>query len=74
MESLTTRDSLQICKNSFTLVNILADLFNLAYLGIPLYLFLYFGSKVVNKTKIVNQADADLFPGKDRIDGEEREF
>lgn len=45
-----------------------------AYLGIPLYLILIFGYKLVTRCKGVNPYEADLWTGKDVIDREEAEF
>ncbi|KIW68285.1 hypothetical protein PV04_04242 [Phialophora macrospora] len=44
------------------------------YLGIPLYLIMIFGYKLIMKTKGIKSQDADLFSGKDFIDREEEEF
>lgn len=44
------------------------------YLGIPLYLIMIFGYKLVTKTKGVKPETADLWSGKDIIDREEEEF
>lgn len=45
-----------------------------AYLGIPLYLIMIFGYKIIMKSKGVRPETADLFSGKARIDEEEAEF
>ncbi|PGH16331.1 hypothetical protein AJ79_01873 [Helicocarpus griseus UAMH5409] len=45
-----------------------------AYLGIPLYVILIFGYKLVTKCKGVKPHEADLWTGKDKIDREEAEF
>ncbi|EEP78936.1 hypothetical protein UREG_03782 [Uncinocarpus reesii 1704] len=45
-----------------------------AYLGIPLYLIMIFGYKLVTKCKGVKPEEADLWTGKDAIDREEQEF
>ena len=45
-----------------------------AYLGIPLYLIMIFGYKLVTKCKGVDPATADLWTGKDEIDREEAEY
>ncbi|GAD91967.1 dicarboxylic amino acid permease [Paecilomyces variotii No. 5] len=45
-----------------------------AYLGIPLYLILIFGYKIITKSKGVNPYEADLWTGKDAIDREEAEY
>ncbi|KAK2798087.1 hypothetical protein FQN51_007906 [Onygenales sp. PD_10] len=45
-----------------------------AYLGIPLYIILIFGYKLVTKCKGVKPEEADLWSGKDEIDREEAEF
>jgi len=44
------------------------------YLGIPLYIIMYFGYKIVTGTSIVKPAEADLYSGKARIDAEEAEY
>jgi amino acid transporter len=44
------------------------------YLGIPLYIILFFGYKIVFKTKFIKPEEADLYSGKARIDAEEAEF
>lgn len=44
------------------------------YLGIPLYLVMIFGYKLITKTKGHTPMTADLFTGKDVIDREENEF
>ena len=44
------------------------------YLGIPLYLIMIFGYKMVKKSKGATPMNADLFTGKDIIDREEEEF
>ena len=44
------------------------------YLGIPLYLLMIFGYKLVMKSKGRTALDADLFTGKDVIDREEQDF
>lgn len=44
------------------------------YLGIPLYLILIFGHKLIMGSKEVKPHEADLFTGKDKIDREEQEF
>lgn len=45
-----------------------------AYLGIPLYIILIFGYKIVTKCKTVDPYTADLWSGKDEIDREEQEY
>jgi amino acid transporter len=45
-----------------------------AYLGIPLYLIMITGYKLVTKCKGVDPATADLWTGKDEIDREEAAF
>ncbi|KAJ9302703.1 hypothetical protein DTO271G3_77 [Paecilomyces variotii] len=45
-----------------------------SYLGIPLYLMLIFGYKVIMKSKGVKPHEADLWTGKDAIDREEAEY
>lgn len=42
-----------------------------AYLGIPLYIIMIFGYKIIMKTETVRPETADLFGGKARIDAEE---
>ena len=44
------------------------------YLGLPLYIVLFFGYKIIMKTKLIRPEDADLYSGKARIDAEEAEF
>jgi yeast amino acid transporter len=44
------------------------------YLGIPLYLIMIFGYKIIKRTKGIPAHEADLFTGKDVIDREEEEF
>jgi amino acid transporter len=44
------------------------------YLGIPLYLIMILGYKLVMKSERVRPETADLFSGKDKIDREEEEF
>jgi amino acid transporter len=44
------------------------------YLGLPLYIILFFGYKVFMKTKLIKPEEADLYGGKARIDAEEAEF
>lgn len=45
-----------------------------SYLGIPVYLILIFGYKIVTGSKSVDPREADLWSGKDEIDREEAEF
>jgi len=51
-----------------------AKSFVTGYLGIPLYLIMIFGHKIIKKSPAVKPENADLFSGKDRIDREEEEF
>lgn len=44
------------------------------YLGIPLYLIMIVGHKLLYKNSGHRPEDADLFTGKDKIDREEAEF
>ncbi|KAF7858563.1 hypothetical protein EAF04_009163 [Stromatinia cepivora] len=44
------------------------------YLGIPLYIIMFFGYKFTMKTKILAPYEADLFSGKARIDAQEQEY
>ncbi|KPM35870.1 Dicarboxylic amino acid permease [Neonectria ditissima] len=44
------------------------------YVGIPVYLVLIFGHKLVTKSKRVRPQDADFYTGKDVIDREEEAF
>ena len=44
------------------------------YIGVPLYLVMIFGYKVIMKTEGVKPEDADLFSGKQKIDEDEAEF
>ena len=50
------------------------ETFITGYIGIPLYLILIFGHKIVTKSKRVTSHDADFYTGKDIIDREEEEF
>jgi amino acid transporter len=45
-----------------------------AYLGIPLYLIMIAGYKIVTRCKGVSPLEADLFSGKDEIDREEAAY
>ncbi|RAL02324.1 dicarboxylic amino acid permease agtA [Aspergillus ibericus CBS 121593] len=45
-----------------------------AYLGIPLYLILIFGYKLVTRCKGVNPYEADLWTGKDEVDRQEEAY
>jgi amino acid transporter len=45
-----------------------------AYIGIPAYLILLFGHKLITKSKGVKPQEADFYTGKDIIDREEEEF
>lgn len=44
------------------------------YLGLPLYIIMYFGHKFITKSRYQRPHEADLFSGKARIDAEEAEF
>jgi amino acid transporter len=44
------------------------------YLGIPLYIIMFVGYKIIMKTEMVDPATADLYGGKARIDAEEAEW
>jgi amino acid transporter len=44
------------------------------YLGIPIYLTLIFGHKILKKTKGFKPSEIDLYTGKEAIDQEERDF
>ncbi|KAK5072556.1 amino acid transporter [Lithohypha guttulata] len=44
------------------------------YIGIPIYLILLFGHKILTKSKGVKAHEADFYTGKDIIDREEEEF
>ena len=44
------------------------------YIGIPIYLALLFGHKIIKKTKTIKAHEADFYLGKDVIDREEEEF
>lgn len=44
------------------------------YIGIPVYLILFFGHKLITKSKTVLPHQADFYTGKDIIDREEEEF
>lgn len=44
------------------------------YLGIPVFICLFVGYKIVMKTKWLSPEEADLFSGKDKIDREEAEY
>jgi amino acid transporter len=50
------------------------DTFITTYLGIPLYIIMYFGHKIYMKTKVIKPEDVDMYSGKARIDAEEAEF
>lgn len=50
------------------------ETFITGYLGIPLYLIMIFGYKLITKSPGVSPETADLFTGKDVIDQEEAEF
>ena len=43
-------------------------------MGIPLYLIMIFGYKILKKSKGIKSHEVDLFGGKDAIDREEEEF
>lgn len=45
-----------------------------SYLGIPIYLILIFGHKIITKSKGIKPLEADFYTGKDIIDREEEEF
>ncbi|CAH0046502.1 unnamed protein product [Clonostachys solani] len=65
-----------LCKNFevFTKGNWDTASFVTGYLGIPIFLVLIFGYKIVYKTKGYKPQEVDLFSGKDIIDREEEEF
>ncbi len=44
------------------------------YLGIPIYLIMIFGYKIIMKSQHIRPDTADLYGGKQRIDDEEAEF
>jgi amino acid transporter len=44
------------------------------YLGLPIYIVLFCGYKVIMKSKLIKPEEADLYGGKARIDAEEAEF
>lgn len=44
------------------------------YLGLPLYIILFFSYKFFMKSKLIKPEEADLYGGKARIDAEEAEF
>ena len=44
------------------------------YLGIPVYLILIFGHKLIKKTRGIKPHEVDFYTGKDVIDREEEEF
>jgi amino acid transporter len=44
------------------------------YLGIPLYIIMFFSWKFYKGTKVIRPEEADLFGGKARIDAEEAEY
>ncbi|KAM0712105.1 hypothetical protein Q7P37_011199 [Cladosporium fusiforme] len=44
------------------------------YIGIPIYLIMLLGYKLVKRTKEVNPAEADLWTGKDVVDADEAEW
>ena len=45
-----------------------------AYIGIPIFLALWFGSKFVFRSKMLAPHEVDLFSGKREIDEEEERF
>lgn len=44
------------------------------YIGIPIYLCLIFGHKLIKKTRGIKSHEVDFYSGKDAIDREEEEF
>lgn len=44
------------------------------YLGIPIYLAMIFGHKILQKTKGIKPSEVDLYTGKEAIDQEEQDF
>lgn len=44
------------------------------YLGLPLYIIMIVGYKIIMKSKLIRPEEADLYGGKARIDAEEAEF
>jgi amino acid transporter len=44
------------------------------YLGIPLYIIMFFGYKFFMKTKLIKPEDVDMYGGKARIDADEAEY
>jgi amino acid transporter len=50
------------------------DTFVTTYLGIPLYIIMFVGYKVIMKSKVLKPHEADLYSGKAKIDREEAEF
>lgn len=50
------------------------DTFVTTYLGIPLYIIMFFGYKIIKKSKVIKPLEADLYSGKAKIDKEEEEF
>ncbi|KAH0492199.1 hypothetical protein TgHK011_007161 [Trichoderma gracile] len=44
------------------------------YLGIPVYIFLFFGHKLLTGSRILKPHEVDFLTGKDIIDTQEREF
>ncbi|KAK1247496.1 hypothetical protein MKX07_002405 [Trichoderma sp. CBMAI-0711] len=44
------------------------------YLGIPVYIFLFLGHKLITKSRILGPHEVDFLTGKDIIDAQEREF
>jgi amino acid transporter len=50
------------------------DTFVTTYLGIPLYLIMFFGYKFIMKTKVLKPEEADLYSGKAAIDAQEAEY
>jgi yeast amino acid transporter len=44
------------------------------YLGIPIYLVMIFGHKILKQTKGIKPSEVDLYTGKEAIDQEEQDF
>jgi amino acid transporter len=44
------------------------------YLGIPLYVCMFVGYKLVMRTSVIKPGEADMYSGKARIDREEAEY
>jgi len=50
------------------------EAFVTSYITIPVFFLLYFGYKIVRKTKVLTSAEVDLFSGKTEIDAEDAHY